>query len=735
MSVRCSMVKEFEFRGSRFKVDCSEDGPYDATWFSFVDESEVRDRWWSPGPGDCVLDVGAAFGSYTLTALAAGASTVFAWSPHPMSHPTEAERLEESLRLNGWEDRCRVSCSGFWDKGGHSRVAHHQRQAQLLMQEVQEVTVRLMVGSSQGALPGQEVRALSVASASGRPMDDYKSALAKAKKDDLPELFKRIELENKSLASWMKAKLIPFRARAEKAREVMDRIEDRIFSVELYAGLVESVVRVRDGEPAPVDEKVRLMQRRCYMDEECLASYRTGGMDFRDIESFDSWLSEDENLERLMPFPRCVVAFRVRRGAKEREAVDFSDFVRFARFEKEDQKTFLYLRNGGQLYRLSTGIEFDEKLFPDLGAQSVDRGKLWIKRWGDEIISDHERQGMVEEEARRREEAAKLPKEDRWRILGHGHERSDDYVPLNPDTVLYDHGVGLMEKDVKKHNRLVLVLQGVLDRSPVFHPHPPWSLWTAAGFRSALELVYDSSRALAPAERPDFESYRSGLNKSISAGTNTVGQEDRWELREGAKEAARYDRARVRSDYRPTRARPYGDPGPGLVARVVRRTKAGECVFNWERKRNTYRGWRDDEPVRESLSVKTCHLLNVDAYSPGDYKQFFNDPRTRAEYLKWAPLLLAAEEFHAGSRSGLPEKKCLICGSVGKGAAGRHNCKRGSSSYVDADSATTPEQVKRALADAEESDRRFASHPAFRSKPQPEEHLQVEEDLQADEDE
>lgn len=44
-------------------------------------------------------------------------------------------------------------------------------------------------------------------------------------------------------------------------------------------------------------------------------------------------------------------------------------------------------------------------------------------------------------------------------------------------------------------------------------------------------------------------------------------------------------------------------------------------------------------------------LLNVSAYTPGDFKQFFADPRTRAEYLKWAPLLLAAEEFHAGNRT------------------------------------------------------------------------------------
>ena len=35
---------------------------------------------------------------------------------------------------------------------------------------------------------------------------------------------------------------------------------------------------------------------------------------------------------------------------------------------------------------------------------------------------------------------------------------------------------------------------------------------------------------------------------------------------------------------------------------------------------------------------------------PGDFKQFFADPRTRADYLEWAAYLLEAEEYHAGNR-------------------------------------------------------------------------------------
>lgn len=48
-------------------------------------------------------------------------------------------------------------------------------------------------------------------------------------------------------------------------------------------------------------------------------------------------------------------------------------------------------------------------------------------------------------------------------------------------------------------------------------------------------------------------------------------------------------------------------------------------------------------------------LFCVDAYTPGDYHMFFDDPRTRAEYLKWAPYLLAAEDWH-GKRRSAPDK-------------------------------------------------------------------------------
>ena len=51
-----------------------------SSWWSFEDERSVRERHWYFRPGEVVLDIGPAFGSYSLPAAAQGA-TVYALEP------------------------------------------------------------------------------------------------------------------------------------------------------------------------------------------------------------------------------------------------------------------------------------------------------------------------------------------------------------------------------------------------------------------------------------------------------------------------------------------------------------------------------------------------------------------------------------------------------------------------------------------------------------------------------
>jgi FkbM family methyltransferase len=104
-------VKEVGFRDTRFKIACVE---HDGSWWSFIDEDSVRRAYWDIRPGETVFDIGAAYGSYSLSALALGAAELVAWSPQD-----EGKVMARSLSLNGFEGRCQIIESGLYDREGY----------------------------------------------------------------------------------------------------------------------------------------------------------------------------------------------------------------------------------------------------------------------------------------------------------------------------------------------------------------------------------------------------------------------------------------------------------------------------------------------------------------------------------------------------------------------------------------------------------------------------------------
>jgi hypothetical protein len=342
--------------------------------------------------------------------------------------------------------------------------------------------------------------------------------------------------------------------------------------------------------------------------------------------------------------------------------------------ERMDKFTYLYMRNGERLYRLETAIRFEHQLFPDVDEREKLTGKLWAAVSGivdendavryssrDEddddfddsskvanLISDREYQGMIEEDNRAYAEWKNV-REHTWRT---GH--SDHYELFNRDNVFYDDISNYIQRQIAAHNRLVLVLQGILDRSPVMHPHPPWVLWNEDSFVQALELVYDLGRALVSGDAPDFEAYRAKCNESIVPGTVVIGQDRVWRGRDEDDWEDNYRERRRREQ----RYRNIEDPGPGKFAHVAKINRKKACVFEWVR---TQSFWRDHEQHERQFATRIAvpkeKLFNVEAYQPGDFKLFFNDPRTREQYLRWAPLLLEAEEYKAGNRKVRPIEK------------------------------------------------------------------------------
>lgn len=99
------------FRGHEFKFQRGTVHPQYSIDCMLADEKEFRDKYWWPKAGDVVVDAGASYGAYSLTAAAVGAR-VYALEPEP----TVFIDLCANVQLNGFETT--LACAGLWDAGG-----------------------------------------------------------------------------------------------------------------------------------------------------------------------------------------------------------------------------------------------------------------------------------------------------------------------------------------------------------------------------------------------------------------------------------------------------------------------------------------------------------------------------------------------------------------------------------------------------------------------------------------
>ena len=572
----------------------------------------------------------------------------------------------------------RVHFDAFWDKmefepnaEAHiqSNIEHWRAQSSGLLEQIKTLTARLGV-SPQTALADSRAHGgqNAIAVVTSQPdVKGYKAELELAKKETLPNLFKDMETANSELARWMSAPAMPLRAMIGPMKASIEKIDDAIFNISLYAGLTEDAVSCgwRNGEdetpaPAAFHEKLHIMQRRLYMDEESLLNYTAGGMKFDDIREFDDWIAKPENRDRILPFPRTMVAFRVRRYDRELEGgIGLLQAFINIQMRELDKVTVLYIRNGDQVWRIQTEMDYGAKLFPD--ADFDHAAEMMVEMFAGSVRGFMPKREYDVRKATHEEAVAKWRAEfAAWKEqnpgVHHMHAPSEpytslrykDFEPYDPSSVYYDDASKVINKQIVAYNRVGLIVQGLFDRSPVLHPHAQVKTWTPEGFEQGLKLVYDGSgSALYDGEAPDFEAFRRKLNAQITDDSLLTGQDDYWSRSEAVKENKRINHTSRGRERHYTRYRPYGNPGPGLVSKPhAVRQRAGRAVFRWT---VSTQSWRADNPTKAHvLEVPLTSLLNVSAYKPGDYKQFFADPRTRAEYIKWAPMMLAAEDYHVG---------------------------------------------------------------------------------------
>jgi hypothetical protein len=328
---------------------------------------------------------------------------------------------------------------------------------------------------------------------------------------------------------------------------------------------------------------------------------------------------------------------------------------------RDDRRTFLYVRNGEQLWRIETAMDFGERLFPDFARSLLDEPLMARSGPNARRTPIPVREWEAKRDAKRAEMLRWHPEDPdiadaslrRWEA---------GWTTVDPSTVWYDDIIAEIRESVDHYNRVALLLQGLFDRSMILHPHPPVRTWDAAGFAEAIERVYDMDSALNPPDKPDFAEYQARCNASLRTGSVTVGQRRAWERTRPS--------SRWSGDDRWT-AKERNDPGPSDPVEVSEyKPRKRVCVYRYERPTDTFdRRTRSWTTVRTSFECGVNRVLNVDAYELGDYRRFFDDPRTRMDYLKWAPLLLAAEDTKAGQADPPPDTRpeWRRAGPVGSG--------------------------------------------------------------------
>ncbi|MDQ5987066.1 MAG: hypothetical protein CSYNP_02803 [Syntrophus sp. SKADARSKE-3] len=591
--------------------------------------------------------------------MAVGSNYVELHTPHSREHGYNSVRIhmdEFWSRLKKEENSAAII---------QSKIGHYQGKVSNLMAEVKRVTARLGLNPKQflsdtaGETPGDDNNTALIALSGTSDVKAYESSLVEAKEKTLPDLFEKIKKANIELCRWLSATAMETQVLIEPMKQTIGKIEGRIFNVSLYAGLTENVVQITDGPPAGLQDKLHVMQRRLCMDEECLLNYEAGGMEFKHIEEFDAWIAKPENRDRILPFQRTLVAFRVRRGTKVREW-DGSMLGLFIMFQLEhaDKTTFFYIRNGEQLYRMNCELDFPEMIFPDKSL--YDPGQpMMVKMFCNRVehmmtLAEWEHLKAKEEERKRKSNDWKRdnPNEswinNPYRHSVGFHHKLDDFKPFDLSNVYFDEAMAKIEAEVKQYNRIAIIIQGLFDRSLVLAPHPPVRTWEPEGFSQAIQLVFDGATTLYHGEPPNFEAYRAQCNASLNAKSIVTGQELFWEEQEAKKHNNEMRNSwKTREHYRDVkRYRPYGNPGPGRVAKLAGwKARRHEAVFRWLRETH----WKCEHRYTIcTITVPAANLLNISAYRPGDYKQFFQDPRTRERYLQWAPLLLTAEDYYVG---------------------------------------------------------------------------------------
>lgn len=430
-------------------------------------------------------------------------------------------------------------------------------------------------------------------------LNKLKNELVVAKEDTIPKIQEEIKEESTNLGVFMNAMTYPLQVKSEVYNEITRDIDSKIFTVQLYAGIHEEVKYLKKGKASDMEEPISVRQTLLYMDEECLLDLDNGGLDIQGLNAFDRWVVEDRNLNRILPEQKSIVAFQVRRKPKDYGPItSIANALKSMDLNEANSWTYLLIRNGENVCRLVTGIDFRPNLFPT--HEQMSKEELFKKKsvWSDE--------------------------KDRI---------------ITPDDFDYDDQVEKVQRKITHYKRVMLILQGLVDRTTIFKPIPKIRLDNQEHFEKWVRLIRDSENVI-DSKVPSFEEFQTVLNKKIKKG-HYVSIVDYDELKHDYPDKWKHGRDCSYSWSTLPKIPKY------VQVEGVKRDKSKVKIV-WTNEDEVWDRWdgiRDSKFKYHHLWVKMERVLNVTDYEKGSVKRFFENRTIREKYLEWAPALIKAEKF------------------------------------------------------------------------------------------
>jgi hypothetical protein len=392
--------------------------------------------------------------------------------------------------------------------------------------------------------------------------------------------------------------------------EMVKQMQEGIWTVNLYLGRDEQLVRVRDGVPAPSDAPITVRQLVLAMDQESAANAEGGGLDSRDIENssftaFDEWLLADQShVDQIIPEIKGIVALRPRFDEK-----DHGDAHINANAAAANHTTYFLIRNGEQLWRVCTDFRLGERLVPT----------------ADEFTSYFERLSWT-------------------RTKGGKQQR------IQPGTKEWIDAEKAADARKRHFMRVGLILQGLIDRTAALHPLPDAGLsflHMDAYTDGRIQVVLDAENTLASG-RESFAQWQRRLSGQLRVGMRIIGAFDGQGWREANDARDRDGRPDWRRHSRLSPQTARERPVTGEIYTLEAR-KGASYVFRFARTELVFRGssYGGDYAVpqkRISCAIDSgdSFILPHDLATVEEMRYFLGSRANRHSYVEMFPVLKAA---------------------------------------------------------------------------------------------